>query len=139
MLFHLVYVSSAANPFSQEELVDLLAKARENNAKLGITGLLLYKDGNFMQVLEGEMTAVRELYEKISRDPRHDGTIVLLEDQIASRQFSDWSMGFRNLADEKIQNLPGYSQFMNKALVADHFRHDPTGCLALLNIFREGR
>ncbi len=64
-MFFLVYVSSATRPFSGEDLRALLATCRKNNAELGVTGMLLYKDGNFMQVLEGDEEAVRGLYEKI--------------------------------------------------------------------------
>ena len=135
-MFHLVYVSSAVNPFSKEDLLDLLTIARANNSQLDITGMLLYKDGDFMQVLEGEETAVRALFEKIERDPRHRGTIVLLEENIPKRVFEDWSMGFRDLSDPELQNLPGFSQYMNRPLKADAYRFDPSGCLQLLGIFR---
>jgi hypothetical protein len=135
----LVYVSSAVKPFSTSELAELLAKAREKNTRFGITGMLLYQDGNFMQAIEGEEAAVRQLYATISQDVRHRGTIVLLEEQITKRQFGDWSMGFRNLTDKAVQELPGFSPFMNKPLMADHYRHDPTGCLRLLALFRDSR
>jgi hypothetical protein len=138
-MFHLVYVSSAVKPFSKAELVELLKEARENNERLDVTGMLLYRDGNFMQVLEGEEPVVRDLYAKIERDPRHEGGIILLEETLKRRQFGEWSMGFRDLNDKAVHALPGFSQFMNKALVADHFRYDPTGCLSLLNLFRDGK
>jgi Sensors of blue-light using FAD len=64
-------------PFSTEELTDLLRKSRDNNAALGITGMLLYKDGNFMQVLEGDEERVRALATKVSQDRRHRGFIQL--------------------------------------------------------------
>jgi hypothetical protein len=138
-MFHLVYVSSAVKPFSKTELVELLKEARENNERLDVTGMLLYRDGNFMQVLEGEEPVVRDLYAKIERDPRHEGSIILLEETLKRRQFGEWSMGFRDLNDKDVHALPGFSQSMNKALVADNFRYDPTGCLSLLNIFRDGK
>jgi hypothetical protein len=133
----LVYVSSAVKPFGTEELTELLVKAREKNSRLGVTGMLLYQDGNFMQALEGEEPAVRQLYATISQDVRHRGTIVLLEEQISKRQFGDWSMGFRNLTDKEVHALPGFSPFMNRSLTADYYRHDPTGCLSLLALFRD--
>lgn len=66
-MFGLVYVSSAVVPFSKAELLSLLTKSRENNSKVGLTGLLIYKDGSFMQVLEGEETAVLATHERIAR------------------------------------------------------------------------
>ena len=68
-MFFLVYVSSATRPFSGEDLRVLLVTCRKDNTELGVKGMLLYKDGNFMQVLEGEEGAVRGLYERIAADP----------------------------------------------------------------------
>jgi hypothetical protein len=145
-MFRLVYVSSAIAPFSQTELLDLLAKARAKNQRLDVTGMLLYKDGNFMQVLEGEETVVRELFACIERDPRHFGTIVLLEeivleeeDSHEQRAFPDWSMGFRSFADPDIKNFPGVNQFMNVAFNDDRYVKNPSACWDLLNLFRNTR
>jgi hypothetical protein len=93
-MFFLVYVSSATRPFSGEDLRVLLETCRKNNAELGVTGMLLYKDGNFMQVLEGDEGSVRGLYERIAADPRHGGEITLQQGFAEGRQFPDWSMGF---------------------------------------------
>jgi len=68
-MFFLVYVSSATRPFSEEDLRVLLETCRKNDAELGVTGMLPYKDGNFMYVLEGDEGAVRGLYERIAADP----------------------------------------------------------------------
>jgi len=65
-VFSLVYISSTTTALSPTELADLLAKSHVNNAALGITGMLLYKDGNVTQVLEGEEDKVRALYHKIA-------------------------------------------------------------------------
>ena len=138
-MIQFVYFSSAIRPFDNDQLVQLLVRAREKNARLQITGLLLYKGGNFMQVLEGEEARVRALFDVINADPRHRGTEVILEEPTDHRVFGDWSMGFRNLADPEVQNLPGFSPFMSNPLTARHFKEDPTGCLALLNFFSQGR
>ncbi len=135
-MFYLLYVSSAVTPFTETELIDLLAKARVKNSKLGITGMLLYKDGNFMQVLEGEESAVRQLYATIRRDPRHHKLTLLDKGNLAERRFSDWSMGFRNLNDKEIQSIPGFNQFMNKSLTAAEFMSNPNKCWELI-MFRE--
>lgn len=138
-MIQLVYVSSAIKPFDNDELIALLTRAREKNARLNITGMLLYKGGNFMQVLEGEEAPVRALFDVINADPRHRGTEVMLEEEIDQRVFGDWSMGFRNLADPEVQNLPGFSNFMTNPLTAQQFKQDPTGCMALLQFFGQGR
>lgn len=135
-LFYLIYVSSAVRPFTDTALTDLLAQAREKNSKLEITGMLLYKDGNFMQVLEGEETTVRQLYATILNDPRHHKLVLLDTGNLAERRFSDWSMGFRNLNDKAIQSIPGFSQFMNQSLTAAEFMANPGKYWELL-MFRE--
>ena len=136
-MFSLIYVSSAVRPFSPSELVDLLAGCHKNNATLGITGMLLYKDGNFMQVLEGEEEVVRTLYAKIGRDPRHQGQITLLQGQLAERQFPDWSMGFRDLNAADALSTPGYNEFLNMPLTGAEFSSDPTRCQKLLMMFKK--
>lgn len=135
-MHYLVYVSSATKPFSTEELVALLKKARAKNSQLDITGMLLYKDGNFIQILEGEEAAVKQLYSLISNDPRHCDTIIIDEGEQPQRQFGEWAMGFRNLNDPELQSMPGFSQFMNRPMSIKAFQDDPTGCMELLNIFR---
>jgi hypothetical protein len=76
-MFHIVYASSALQLFTKPELQTLLEKARQNNAKLNVTGMLLYKDGNFMQALEGDMEVVTKLAGTIERDLRHKGVLIL--------------------------------------------------------------
>ena len=78
-MISLIYVSSAVELFSAAELATLLETSRRNNAPTGITGMLLYKDGSFMQVIEGEEEEIHKLHSRISRDPRHAGLITLME------------------------------------------------------------
>ncbi|MGJ8652290.1 MAG: BLUF domain-containing protein [Opitutaceae bacterium] len=109
-LIHLIYVSSAKKPFTEQELKDLLLVARKANKEHEITGLLLYKDGNFMQVIEGERADIEQLTHNIEHDQTHTGMIVLLKESIQQRDFSDWTMGFQNLSSEKIE---GFSDFLS--------------------------
>ncbi len=137
----LIYVSIAVQPFTAEELVSCLKLWRANNEQAALTGMLLYKEGNFLQVLEGEESAVRALFEdRISRDPRHHKVTILLEGDAAEREFSDWSMGFQNLDDKgqaaAVADLPGYSEFMNTELSAKAFAGNPSRAQQLLRIFK---
>lgn len=136
MIF-MIYVSSATHLFSKSELITLLAKSRENNMKLNITGMLLYKDGNFMQVLEGKEETVRSLYIKIASDPRHQGIITLLEGPLEERQFPDWSMGFSDLTEEEALSIPGYSKFLKTPLTEKEFSSNPSRCQELLLLFKK--
>ena len=135
-IYRVVYVSSEAGLFDKAALLDLLNKARENNHKLGVTGMLLYKDGDFIQLLEGERATVQALYRTIAGDPRHTGATLILEEETPERIFSDWSMGFRDLSDPDVQSTPGFSQFMNSRQVADGFGEDPAASLELLRLFQ---
>ena len=136
-MFHVVYVSSSTQTFTQSDLQMLLQKARDKNTQLDLTGMLLYKDGNFMQVLEGEPDAVRKLMETIEGDPRHRGYLALLQGTSEQRLFPDWSMGFHDLAEQSAQKTPGYSEFMNTALTGVEFSQQPNRCMKLLLLFKK--
>jgi hypothetical protein len=96
-IYQLLYVSGATGEVTAESLADILATARRNNARLGVTGMLLYASGAFVQVLEGEETTVKDLARRISHDRRHRNFMVLVEHDAESRAFADWQMGFKQL------------------------------------------
>ncbi len=136
-IFYHVYVSSAVDLMSSEDLLELLSVCRINNARLEISGMLLHKDGNFMQVIEGPEVEVRKLLEKIKMDPRHHGIIQLIEGYTESRQFSDWSMGFYDLNSPEIKLIEGFNEFLNSPLTGDEFESNPSRCQRLLLSFRK--
>lgn len=136
-VFHLVYVSAATHPLDKADLLQMLKEARERNQQLGVTGLLLYKDGDFIQLLEGDKATVKALFQdSIRKAPRHRNIQVLIEDEAPKRLFADWSMGFRNLADPVVQMTPGFSQFMNTPLRRTNLQQDACGHLGLLTLFK---
>jgi hypothetical protein len=136
-MFSVVYVSSAVKPFAQAQLLELLAGSRAANAQLGVSGMLLYKCGNFMQVLEGEESVVRRLLARIGADTRHRGVLVLLQQQQESRDFPEWSMGFRDLDSPEVRALAAYCEFMNLDLRDEHFFSDPSNAQKLLLTFKK--
>lgn len=107
-MYHLVYTSLATNPFSEEELVRLLEKSRSNNKGLAISGMLLYLQGKFIQVLEGEREAVINLYERIRHDPRHRKVATVVEGESPNRIFQNWSMGFKHLTQTDFYQQSGF-------------------------------
>lgn len=135
-MFFLIYLSNATQAFSTEELVELLNVARTHNAEIGVTGMLLYKDGRFMQILEGQEETVHSLFQEISSDPRHHKVVTLLEGPCEAREFPDWSMGFQNLDSSDLSATPGYSEFLNKPFTEDEFLPDPTRAQRLLRVFK---
>ena len=135
-LYFLIYVSVANGDLSEHELVDLLTVSRENNTRDEITGMLLYKDGRFMQLLEGPESAVCATYARIARDLRHRDITILLEGELAERDFSDWSMGFQALDNEAARQTPGFSPFLDTRFSVFEFQSDPSRSHQLLRIFR---
>lgn len=104
-LFQLVYVSSmvARGPAL---LADVLASSVKNNKRNGITGMLLFAEGNVMQALEGEKEMVLRTWQTIQYDARHKDLFVLIEQEIESRQFASWSMGFKHLMQADLESFP---------------------------------
>ena len=90
-LWAIVYVSKAARPMTQDDLAHILEGARRRNAEEGITGVLLYSDGSFMQYLEGPAAGMLRVYAIIKTHPLHYGLIDLVREPIQSREFAEWS------------------------------------------------
>ena len=117
-MLELLYASNATERVSEAVLDALLTECRRRNPQIDITGILLYQDGNFIQVLEGEQAAVMQLFAKIERDPRHHGMLVLSERDIEQRSFPGWSMGFRRLQSGADQATEDVFQLTRDALLA---------------------
>ncbi|MUH73597.1 BLUF domain-containing protein [Psychrosphaera haliotis] len=104
-LYQLVYISRATQPFSNEELTDLLVNAKNNNSSQDITGNLIYNGGMFLQVLEGDKKSVQALYDKIALDSRHTKVRNIYFEPAEYRLFSRWSMNMVNLECDKPKNI----------------------------------
>jgi hypothetical protein len=115
VVFQLAYASVAARPFDADALVALLRQSRADNVEHGVTGMLLYREGRFLQLLEGAQDDVRRLYATIVRDPRHRDVTTVAERHRLLRQFPSWTMAFRDLVGEPIAE-PGYSALVDEAL-----------------------
>jgi hypothetical protein len=98
MLVRLIYASRAAGEVNAELLDALLRSSRQNNPAIGVTGVLCYSAGMFVQVLEGSRSAVSSLYNVIVRDPRHEKVELIHFEEISERHFSDWTMGQVNMS-----------------------------------------
>jgi hypothetical protein len=107
-MYQLIYMSAATHLLTDEELQRLLEQARANNTQADITGLLLYHEGRFMQLIEGPEEAVRELYEVIEQDPRHTDTAKLADKEVDSRSFPEWAMAFRPVQTQDFLSRPGF-------------------------------
>ncbi len=96
---------------SADALLALVTQCHRNNTGKGLTGMLLHGNGTFLQVLEGEEAVVEPLLAVIERDPRHTNMKTLHRETISSRQYSDWSMGFEQVTDRTLKQIPGLRNF----------------------------
>ena len=112
MVLSLTYLSSATQKPDADELERLLRSVRVKNEALGITGLLLYADGNYVQTLEGPGDVVDAAFGRIVADPRHRGVFVAWREEIEEREYPDWSMGFREMDAEQAASIPGFNDYL---------------------------
>lgn len=98
MLVRLMYASRAVPSVDQDRLLDILRKSKSNNPAQGITGVLCFSEGIFLQVLEGGRSAVNKLYNRIAADACHTDVELLSYEEIGERRFAGWSMGQVNMA-----------------------------------------
>ncbi len=97
----ILYVSHASVLFDEaKDLQRILNSARRHNIMNKVTGCLVYHDRNFLQLIEGPDQAVRDTFARIKKDWRHNGVILMAEDEIEERTFSDWSMGLVSALDQ---------------------------------------
>lgn len=110
-MIQVTYLSRATTPFSSEQLLALLAQCRDKNPARGITGMLFYGNGTFLQVLEGEPATVDGLIDKISRDPRHDNFRILARRTVGQREYAEWTMGFERVTEAALRDIEGLQDF----------------------------
>ena len=110
-MYQIVYTSSASRDFSAADLGNMLRCAQRRNRDVGVTGMLVFHDGTFLQALEGENRAVNEIFSRINEDRRHRDLIVLHRGQgPEQRVFGDWPMGFADF-DGAAGILGGFVRF----------------------------
>lgn len=119
-IYQLVYVSTASELLDEPTLMTMLADFRTNNHRRGVTGLMLYCDGNILQLLEGEETVVEDLFCIITADPRHEAVTLLYSGTREQRDFPDWNMGFQRLELAELPLTPeGFSRMAENPSAAD--------------------
>lgn len=132
-LHSLIYVSRACRPFPTNELHSLQAKALEANRAAGISGCLLYQDGQFMQLLEGQRETILALYERIRRDPRHDNLRLVMEAPVKRRIFRDWGLILRDLSDS--DGEPDFRPWQSRQIGFAELADDARACYGLITAF----
>ncbi|MBY0453644.1 MAG: BLUF domain-containing protein [Burkholderiaceae bacterium] len=109
MLVRLLYASRVVDD-SPAAIEDILAQSRQHNPGCGITGILCYGGGIFLQAIEGGRSAVNALYGQILHDARHEDVQLLHYEEIAERRFGGWTMGQVNLSKINHSILLKYSE-----------------------------
>lgn len=95
-MYQLIYISSSTKSLAKDEFLELVVQSQSKNDAMGITGVLMFKDGNFMQVLEGEQELIAKLYSTIKVDPRHTLVSIIQEGPINLREYQGWSSTYFN-------------------------------------------
>jgi hypothetical protein len=133
-MLQIIYASAATKPFTREGLVELLKIARQRNSAADISGMLLYHKGSFLQVLEGPDKDVEALYSKIQKDPRHSNSVLLLNENIAKKEFENWSMGFVDTT-KIVERTAGFVDYVSQLR---SMTLDKTGAHKILSRFQDG-
>jgi len=136
-LVHCVYSSASSIDFTQDEIIALLEKARGNNVKLGITGMLLYDNGSFFQVLEGNPDTVTALLKIIQKDSRHSQVVKIIYEEIEARDFSEWTMGYSGVTRQALGEIEGLNDFFQSNKLYTDL--DEGRAKTLLKAFKEGK
>lgn len=135
MIHQLVYSSSATQDFWPDDLFRLVEKARQKNAQRSVTGMLLFREGQFLQLLEGPEREVKSVFELVKRDPRHEAIKIILSEPTAARQFPDWTMGFERL-DEAWSMPRAWATIMEDGLNSPSMAESPSRAKDLLLTFQ---
>lgn len=109
------YISNAISLLKENELQQLFQQSISNNTQQGITGILLYREGTFLQILEGNEHKIHSLYSTIERDDRHNHVSKILDREITSRLFNNYETGFSTLNnDEDLNRLTDFLRNQEK-------------------------
>ncbi len=109
MTYQIIYSSESATPMQRDDLEDLLEQAQTNNAAKGITGALVYAEGVFLQILEGDRAELQDLMARISRDVRHETVTVLRKGDVPAAVFGNWTMAYVSATAEQVAKWTGVS------------------------------
>ena len=137
-MLQMIYTSVATKKFPPTELKDLLEISRRNNVRDGITGMLLYEDGTFIQVLEGDEETVESTFNRISKDPRHSKIVLIAKFELDHRSFNEWEMGFFDASGGQLLKLPGYTSFLSRKTVELEEPEDGDKAREVLINFKHG-
>jgi len=135
MTYCIVYFSTSFGLFREEDLVALLEQSRKHNYKASITGVLLYVQGNIVQVIEGDQEALESLFERIKQDRRHKGVTCVVNQRIQERLFPNWSMAYETLTVRQLAEVKSIIK-LDQPIESTFFVEQPA-ILKTLRLFYE--
>lgn len=138
-LIQLIYVSAASHELNDSELQAILASSVRHNRDDVITGMLLYAQGSFMQVLEGDESKVLATYSRIHLDPRHRQVTLISLHPVEQREFAAWSMGFRRLTASDGLAHPELADYFRNGFDASRIQVCDGAAMLLLRQFSQGQ
>jgi Sensors of blue-light using FAD len=120
-MYRLIYLSTASKTkMSDSDLSNLLLKSQKSNRNIDITGILLHKNGEFIQILEGEKKSVLDLFEIIKKDKRHKNIIAFDQKEIEKRYFTGYFMAFDDTHFDNLNKFESLRDFnQDKILKSD--------------------
>ena len=119
MTYQIIYSSESATPMQQDDLEELLEQAQTHNATRGITGALVYAEGLFLQILEGDRVELQDLMARIVRDVRHE-TVTVLPRAV----FAGWTMAYVGATAEQVAKWAGFGTTTQTAQSLAEFGQD---------------
>jgi len=133
----LIYVSTMMGE-AEHALKAILESSVRHNQLHGITGMLLYCRGRFLQVLEGSEAEVMKTYARICDDPRHQHVTTLATTKVQRRHFGSWSMGFKHVSASEIAQFPQLAQIFDLQIPLNAVNAKPGLALEMLSLFGTG-
>ena len=125
-LEQLVYSSSASKKMLKSDLYIILRQARKNNMSTGVTGLLIYTEKYFFQVLEGPKEVISELFKKISNDKRHYNVEKLSENDVDICTFPNWEMAYATPSDRDLATWAGLHSTTTVEATLSRLKSEPS-------------
>ena len=137
-LVHCIYCSVATKAnFTASDLSQLLDECRERNANVEVTGMLLFREQTFFQILEGDRAVVDALFEKLALDKRHTRVTKIIVEPIEQRSFAEWTMGYSKITTKELAEIPSLNDFFAKGM--SYLELGEGRAKTLLAAFKEGK
>ena len=135
MVHYLCYISSEKIALEENDLLEMLFEYRKKYEEHSITGILLYFEGHFVELIEGDKEIIRSAFRKTNADKRHKAVFKITESEAEERKFSSWSMAFPSLNRSKLGKVYSYKPFEIDTVLGEFEENDNHPGIVLLRSF----